>query len=144
MVAAYTGPSAPAPPGPGASKTCVVCGRTMTYRRRWRRAWAEVRYCSERCRRASASPRDAAAEAAIRDLLAARPRDASICPSEAARLCAGRLDLGDWRAEMCRVRAAANRLVAAGEIEMTQQGRVVDPSRARGPVRLRLARPGCG
>lgn len=128
-----------APADPTASKACAVCGRTMTYRRRWARAWADVKYCSDRCRRQGLGPADARAEAAIRGLLAARPRGASICPGEAARLlAAGRGAAEDWRAELARVRGAANRLVAAGAIEMTQQGRVVDPSRARGPVRLRL------
>jgi hypothetical protein len=33
------------------SKPCVVCGRTMTWRRAWANTWDDVRYCSERCRR---------------------------------------------------------------------------------------------
>jgi hypothetical protein len=37
-------------------------------------------------------------------------------------------------------RAAARRLVADGEVEITQRGRVVDPSTARGPIRIRAAR----
>lgn len=112
----------------------------MTWLPRWARCWEQVRYCSDRCRGQRPGPVDAAAEQAIRDLLAARARGASICPGEAARLLATRLALADWRAGMPRVRAAANRLVAAGEVVMTQQGRVVDPSVARGPVRLRLPR----
>jgi hypothetical protein len=128
-----------APADPTARKACAVCGRTMTYRRRWSRAWADVKYCSDRCRRQGLGPEDARAEAVIRSLLAARARGASICPSEAARvLAAGRGAAADWRDELVLVRSAANRLVAAGALEMTQQGRVVDPSRARGPVRLRL------
>ena len=73
-------------------------------------------------------------ETAITDLLAQRRAGATICPSEAAR----RVDPEHWRDRMDDVRAAARRLVAAGEIEMTQQGVVVDPDTARGPVRLRL------
>jgi hypothetical protein len=34
-------------------------------------------------------------------------------------------------------RRVAARLVEAGEVEMTQQGQVVDPATAKGPVRLR-------
>lgn len=34
------------------SKPCVVCGRPMTWRRRWARNWEQVKYCSEACRRA--------------------------------------------------------------------------------------------
>jgi hypothetical protein len=35
-------------------------------------------------------------------------------------------------------RAAARRLVAAGKIVITQAGRVVDGSTAKGPIRLKL------
>ena len=72
-------------------------------------------------------------EAALTDLLAQRGEGRTICPSEAAR----RVDPQDWRALMEPARRAARRLVDAGELEMTQQGRVVDPATATGPVRLR-------
>lgn len=32
------------------SKICVVCGREMTWRKRWAKTWTEVKYCSEACR----------------------------------------------------------------------------------------------
>jgi hypothetical protein len=35
-------------------------------------------------------------------------------------------------------RAAARRLVAAGRIVITQQGRIVDGATAKGPIRLKL------
>ncbi|MDA8486747.1 DUF2256 domain-containing protein [Pseudomonas resinovorans] len=35
------------------SKLCTVCGRPFLWRRRWKRCWDEVRYCSERCRRST-------------------------------------------------------------------------------------------
>ncbi|MRH20202.1 DUF2256 domain-containing protein [Rhodovulum strictum] len=31
-------------------KTCACCGRPFAWRRKWARDWAEVRYCSDRCR----------------------------------------------------------------------------------------------
>ncbi|MFC4637576.1 DUF2256 domain-containing protein [Deinococcus hohokamensis] len=34
------------------SKVCVACGLPFTWRKKWERDWAQVRYCSERCRRA--------------------------------------------------------------------------------------------
>jgi hypothetical protein len=37
-------------------------------------------------------------------------------------------------------RCAARRLVEAGEVEITQRGVVVDPSSARGPIRIRRHR----
>lgn len=33
-------------------KTCPACGRPFTWRKKWERDWDNVRYCSERCRRA--------------------------------------------------------------------------------------------
>jgi hypothetical protein len=95
-----------------------------------------VRYCSQACRRRGIRPVDRALQDALRDLLATRARDGSVCPSEAARLVAPQ----QWRALMEPARAAARRLVAVGEAEITQQGRVVDPSRARGPIRVRRPR----
>lgn len=119
------------------TKTCAVCGRVINWRKRWEKNWAEVRYCSDACRRRSRSRAaidvDRRLEAAIGDLLATRATGATICPSEAAKVVGG----DDWRALMEPARAAARRLVAAGEVEITQGGRVVDPSTAKGPIRIR-------
>jgi hypothetical protein len=108
----------------------------MTWRRRWARDWDAVRHCSDRCRRAGLDPVDAALEAAILSLLEARGRGKSICPSEAARAVAPAEEA--WRALMPRARQAANRLAARGALAVTQGGRAVEPSTARGPIRLRL------
>ncbi|RQT11508.1 DUF2256 domain-containing protein [Burkholderia contaminans] len=32
-------------------KTCETCGLPFSWRKKWKAAWDEVRYCSERCRR---------------------------------------------------------------------------------------------
>ncbi|WP_083539390.1 DUF2256 domain-containing protein [Enterovibrio coralii] len=37
------------------SKVCVVCERPFSWRKKWERCWEEVKYCSERCRRAKAT-----------------------------------------------------------------------------------------
>ena len=108
----------------------------MTWRKAWERSWDEVRYCSAACRRRRRRDVDVALEDAVRDLLGQRGRTATICPSEAARAVGG----DDWAALMEPARAAARRLVADGEVEITQRGRVVDPSTARGPIRIRTAR----
>jgi hypothetical protein len=81
-------------------------------------------------------PQDHALEAAILTLLERRADDGTICPSEAARAVAGE---GDWRTLMGPARAAAGRLVDRGEVEVTQGGRVVDLTTARGPIRIRRA-----
>ena len=120
------------------AKTCKACGRTMTYRKKWARNWDEVLYCSKRCGRTKPQAQDRALEAAILALLAQRARGASICPSEAAR----RVDADNWRPLMARTRMAARRLVDAQKLHITQGGRVVDPSTAKGPIRLRLTQAG--
>ena len=75
-------------------------------------------------------------EATIGALLDRRRPEASICPSEVARA----VDPEGWRELMPRARAAAGRLAAAGEAEVTQGGEVVDVATARGPVRIRRPR----
>jgi hypothetical protein len=37
-------------------KPCLACGRPMSWRKAWARTWADVKYCSERCRRAPGRP----------------------------------------------------------------------------------------
>ena len=116
------------------TKICVRCGRAFSWRRKWADAWDEIKMCSKRCRQMRLTPDDQALEDTIVRLLEARGRRSTICPSEAARL----VRPEDWREWMERTRMAARRLVAADTIEFVQEGRVVDPSRAKGPIRLRL------
>lgn len=33
------------------SKPCAACGHPMTWRKRWAKNWAHVKYCSDACRR---------------------------------------------------------------------------------------------
>ena len=120
---------------PRATKDCAACGRTIRWRQKWARDWDAVRYCSEQCRRRRVGAVDKALEAKIINLLRKRARGATICPSEAARAVAS----GDeWRSLMEPTRRAARRLVSQNKLEITQKGRIVDPSTAKGPIRLRL------
>lgn len=123
------------PPEP---KTCQSCGRTIEWRKKWERDWDSVRYCSSACRKRGVSAVDLQLEAAISELLAQRAASATICPSDAARLVAG-TDGTAWRHLMEPARRAARRLVDRGEVVITQGGHVVDPSTARGPIRIRRA-----
>lgn len=122
------------PPATPEPKSCASCGRTIEWRRKWERDWDQVRYCSDACRRRKVTAEDRALEASILDLLGRRKGGATICPSEAARAVGGE----DWRELMEPARRAARRLVAQDRAEITQQGRVVDPSTAKGPIRVRL------
>ncbi len=117
------------------AKACVACGRTMRWRKKWERSWDEVRYCSAACRRRGVRQVDRELEAAIVRLLGCRARSATICPDEAAK------SVGDagWRLLREPARAAARRLQAEGRVVITQDGRTVDPSTAKGPIRVRRA-----
>lgn len=123
-----------------AEKVCGSCGRRIEWRAKWARDWDAVRWCSDACRARGVRPVDRELEVSILTLLAARAVDATICPSEAARAVGGNPDNETWRALMEPARRAARRLVAAGEVEITQGGRVVDPSTAKGPIRIRRVR----
>jgi len=116
-----------------AEKPCERCGRTMQWRAKWAKNWDSVKYCSDACRKQRLTAIDIALEQAIVELLNARARDASICPSEAAQQVGGE----DWQRLMEPARMAARRLVAQEKVQITQGGRVVDPSRAKGPIRIR-------
>ena len=116
-----------------AEKVCERCGRTMQWRAKWARNWNEVKYCSDACRKQRLTAVDTALEDAILQLLNARARDASICPSEAARAVGGE----SWQSLMEPARKAARRLVAQEKVQITQAGKVVDPSRAKSPIRIR-------
>ena len=120
---------------PPAEKTCVVCGRRIEWRAKWAKDWDAVRYCSDACRRAGLTDDDRALEHGILAMLETRASTATICPSDVARATAE-----DWRPLMEPVRRAARRLVAAGEVEILQRGSVVDPSTAKGPIRIRRVR----
>jgi hypothetical protein len=82
---------------------------------------------------------ETALETAILHLLSKRDINSSLCPGEAARKCFPE----DWRSHMDLCRKVATRLAIEGKIEITRKGvPLQDPSRIRGPVRLRL--PGSG
>jgi hypothetical protein len=123
------------------TKVCAVCGRRIEPRRKWAGQFDEVKYCSDGCRRRSKSATarriDADLEATIIELLESRARGATICPSEAARQVAANHDLDSWNELMEPARSAARRLVASGAVVITQKGQIVDPSHAKGPIRIR-------
>lgn len=121
----------------------------MTWRRKWARNWDEIKYCSDACRKRKVEAIDIALENAIVELLRARAGGHTICPSEAARLVASREEKEEgggeegegeerWRGLMERTRMAARRLVVNGSVVITQRGQVVDPSTAKGPIRIRF------
>jgi hypothetical protein len=119
-----------------ADKTCASCGRRIQWRAKWADDWDSVKYCSAGCRAHGVTATDQKLEETIATLLSKRAQDATICPSDAARAIGGE----EWRDLMEPSRRAARRMVARGDLEITQGGSVVDPSTAKGPIRLRRPR----
>jgi len=123
-------------PGEGTEKTCASCGRRIEWRAKWADNWESVKYCSTACRSHGVNATDLQLEASIAALLAAGARDATISPSDAAQAVGGER----WNDLAEPARRAARRMVARGELQITQGGVVVDPSTAKGAIRLRRPR----
>lgn len=113
-------------------KLCASCGRVIEPRKKWLKNWDQIKYCSDRCRGQKVNDNF---ETLILELLNKRGADKTICPSEILED-AQKQD----RELMERVRSAARRLVAQGKIVIMQKGMCVDPSTAKGPIRLKLVR----
>jgi hypothetical protein len=118
-------------------KHCTVCGRRITWRKKWRTHWDAVRYCSKACRHKKLDETDRQLEKGILSLLQQRGRKATICPGEAARTIAGSQDRDRWRALMPAARNAARRLHNMKKVVIMQKGSPVDPSTAKGPIRIK-------
>ncbi len=125
---------------PTDERICAGCGRSFAWRPALADVWDEVRWCSAACRRRGLRPVDTALESAILALLEDAANGATICPSEAVHRVTGGDDPDADRALQEPARRAARRLVAAGTVEILQHGRVVDPSTAKGPIRVRRVR----
>ena len=121
-------------------KICVVCGRKIQWRKKWRSNWQRVKYCSRGCQKNGLRDIDRALEKAIMTLLHSRAASSSICPSEAAIKCVGHLNERIWRSLLENTRRAARRLAHRNKIEILQAGVPVDPARFKGPIRLKLKR----
>lgn len=75
--------------------------------------------------------------ATTRSLLRSRDPEATLCPSEIARVVAGG---GDWRRAGPEVREVLEDSVGEGEIVLTQGGVTQDPALVTGPVRVARGR----
>jgi hypothetical protein len=116
------------------SKPCKTCGREFQWRKKWEKNWDDVVYCSKKCSSQKPNQIDTKIEDAILSLLAKRSKSSTICPSEAARLV---FTEEDWQPQMERTRCAARRLAHKGKITISQNGKQLDPSTFKGPIRLK-------
>ena len=122
---------------PKKEKICRTCGKAFAWSEGRARDWDVAKYCSQACSGYAKGERDKELEDAILELLAERGEGKTICPSDAAKRVGGIAARRDWEGLMQPTREAARRLVKAGKIVMTQNGRVVDAEIAKGAIRLR-------
>jgi hypothetical protein len=114
------------------AKICRVCGRTITWRKKWESNWEAIQYCSDACRRKKQTLK-LNWEEAILLLLSTVGKAQMVLTSDVLPP-----EDRDCRTKLEQVREAARRLAAAGTIEIIQNGLVMDPSRARGPYSVRI------
>ena len=113
-----------------------MCGRRIEWRAKWADNWDSVKYCSTACRSHGVNATDVQLEDSIAALLTTGARNATISPSDAAKAVGGE----QWNDLTEPARRAARRMVARGELQITQGGTVVDPSTAKGAILLRRPR----
>ena len=112
------------------SKICESCGRSFEYRKKWEKAWDQVKYCSDSCKK---NKNKYVYKEQILKLLGTRDSSKTICPSEVLPN-----ELKQDKILMEHVRRSARLLASQNMIEIMQGGKVVDPSDFKGPIRLRL------
>ena len=102
----------------------------MSYRKRWKSDWAELKYCSEKKRKKKPNQLDKAIEQRILTTLAntRATTDEAIYKELEPK----------WDRLRERTRRAARRLEAEGKLLIYQQGKKVDSSNAKGTLELRL------
>ena len=120
-----------------ARKWCVICGRQIQWRAKWRKKWDALKYCSEKCRRHPLTSLDQELENTILEMLQQRGCRGTLCPSQAAKQVAATRGDQSWRDLMQPTRNAARRLANRCCLVITQAGRRVDPSTAKGSIRLK-------
>ncbi|KAH7419888.1 hypothetical protein BKA64DRAFT_651929 [Cadophora sp. MPI-SDFR-AT-0126] len=151
-----------------AIKICATCGRKISWRKKWEKNWDAITYCSNSCRKHKIKPNsiDVSFESKIISLLEERRctqgQGAAVTCEEAEEEV-----MKDWKPDIRhsveqpalispdgvdkgtqeplnpprtreRCRQAARRLAERGEIVVTQGGKVVDPSFAKGLMELRF------
>jgi hypothetical protein len=115
---------------PSDIKICSSCGRKIEFRKKWEKNWAEIKYCSDECRR---NKNKFDFRDAILILLHERGPNKTICPSEVLPP-----ELKQDKVMMEHVRRSARLLAGDDKIQITQGGKVVDPTDFKGPIRLKL------
>ena len=114
-------------------KTCVSCGRTFTWRKSLNKNWDQVKYCSNACRTRKISNLDKRIERKILELLGTEPHITQISTREIAKAVSDK----DDKNLLESIKRAARRLESTKSVIITQKGKKVDSSKAKGHLEIR-------
>lgn len=114
-------------------KTCVSCGRTFTWRKSLNKNWDQVKYCSNACRTRKISNLDKRIERKILELLETQPHKTQISTKEIAKAVRDKDDKNLFEP----IKRAARRLESTKSVIITQKGKKVDSSKAKGHLEIR-------
>ena len=114
-------------------KACVSCGRTFTWRKSLNKNWDQVKYCSTACRTRKISNLDKRIERKILELLETQPHKTQISTKEIAKAVRDK----DDKNLLEPIKRAARRLESTKSVIITQKGKKVDSSKAKGHLEIR-------
>ena len=114
-------------------KSCWSCGRSFTWRKSFAKNWDAVKYCSNACRKRKLSKIDQQIENTILKLLESQPHPTPLTTGQIADL----LDFGNDKNLLESIKRAARRLEAKSFVIITQDGKRVDSSTAKGHLQIR-------
>ena len=114
-------------------RSCSSCGRSFTWRKSFAKNWEDVKYCSKACRKRKLSKIDQQIENSILELLETQTYPTPLSTGQIANL----LDFGDDKNLLESIKRAARRLEAKSFVIITQDGKRVDSSKAKGHLQIR-------
>ena len=114
-------------------RSCSSCGRSFTWRKSFAKNWEDVKYCSKACRKRKLSKIDQQIENTILELLETQTYPTPLSTGQIANL----LDFGDDKNLLESIKRAARRLEAKSFVIITQDGKRVDSSKAKGHLQIR-------
>ena len=114
-------------------RSCSSCGRSFTWRKSFAKNWDAVKYCSNACRKRKLSKIDQQIENSIFELLETQTYPTPLTTGQIADL----LDFGNDKNLLESIKRAARRLEAKSFVMITQDGKRVDSSTAKGHLQIR-------
>lgn len=112
-------------------KICQNCGREFEFRSKWKECWDDIRYCSEKCRK---SYKESRINFWKQEILRHSSLHRAVCASEIAI----KSIPSEWKMHLEFVRQAARLLAHEDKILILQGKKIVNPSKFRGEISLKL------